>query len=37
MKCEHCGNQAMRYWIICKKCWHIFMNEVPIPKGEKND
>jgi len=36
MKCEHCGKPAMRYWIICKKCWKMFMGDIEIPlKGKK--
>lgn len=27
MKCEHCGRPAMRRWIICKRCWKIFVGE----------
>ena len=27
MKCEHCGRPAMRDWIICKRCWKIFVGE----------
>jgi hypothetical protein len=37
MKCEHCGwRSAMRNWIICKKCWKMFMGDIEIPlKGKK--
>jgi hypothetical protein len=31
MKCEHCGRPAMRRWIICKRCWQIFVGG-PVPK-----
>jgi hypothetical protein len=24
MKCEHCGQPAMRGFWICKRCWEIF-------------
>ena len=27
MKCEHCGRPAMRDWIICKRCWQIFIGD----------
>jgi len=33
MKCEHCQEPTMRGWIICKRCWQIFMGDVPIPKA----
>ena len=24
LKCEHCGQPAMRGFWICKRCWEIF-------------
>jgi len=33
MNCEHCGKQAMRGLIICKRCREIFMTDLapPVP------
>jgi len=31
MKCEHCGNPAMRGWIICRRCWEIFADDALTP------